>query len=144
MSWSEAQATALRLMDEQAHANGFAVLRPMELSIERASGLYRYRVRSSRDIGDKYGQTTIWFDAYSGALRKLGLPTGQRAANTVTTWIFELHKANVFGLPYKIFVSACGLVVVMLSITGVYIWWKKRWARLAHVRRAAARPAPAE
>lgn len=144
MSWREAQATALRLMDEQAHANGFAVLRPMELSIDRASGLYRYRVRSSRDIGDKYGQTTIWFDAYSGALRKLGLPTGQRAANTVTTWIFELHKANVFGLPYKIFVSAFGLVVVMLSITGVYIWWRKRQARVFHVRREDMREAPAE
>lgn len=144
MGWSEAQATALRLMDEQAHANGFAVLRPMELSIDRASGLYRYRVRSSRDIGDKYGQTTVWFDAYSGALRKLGLPTGQRAANTVTTWIFELHKANVFGLPYKIFVSAFGLAVVMLSITGVYIWWRKRQARIFNVRRNNMREAPAE
>ncbi len=144
MNWEEAQTIAERLMDEQARAHRFAVLRPMSLSIDRASGLYSYRVRSSRDIGDKYGQTAVWFDAYSGALRTLDLPTGQRAANTVTSWMFELHKANVFGLPYKIFVSAFGLVVVMLSITGVYIWWKKRWARLAHVRRAAARDAPAE
>ncbi|MFA6206334.1 MAG: PepSY domain-containing protein, partial [Methylocystis sp.] len=39
---------------------------------------------------------------------------------------------------------AMGLVVAMLSVTGVYIWWKKRVARLAYARRTAARPAPAE
>jgi uncharacterized iron-regulated membrane protein len=37
-----------------------------------------------------------------------------------------LHMANVWGLPYKIFVCVLGLVIVMLSATGVLIWWKKR------------------
>jgi len=32
-------------------------------------------------------------------------------------------------LPYRIFVCGLGLVIVMLSVTGVYIWWKKRQAR---------------
>jgi hypothetical protein len=31
---------------------------------------------------------------------------------------------NVWGLPYKIFVSALGLVIVMLAVTGVLIWWR--------------------
>jgi uncharacterized iron-regulated membrane protein len=35
------------------------------------------------------------------------------------------------------FVSAFGLLVVMLSVTGVYIWWKKRRARKRHVAGAA-------
>jgi uncharacterized iron-regulated membrane protein len=42
----------------------------------------------------------------------------------------------VFGLPYKIFVSLLGLCIAMLSATGVYIWWKKRYSRL---RRGASR-----
>lgn len=44
--------------------------------------------------------------------------------------------ASVLGLPYRIFVYALGLVIAMLSVTGVYIWWKKR-AQSAFVR---ARP----
>jgi len=30
---------------------------------------------------------------------------------------------------YRVFIVAMGLVVAMLSITGVYVWWKKRVAR---------------
>ena len=63
------------------------------------------------------------------------MPTGARTGNTITTWLYELHKANMFGVPYKILVSIFGLVVGMLSVTGVYIWWKKRSARLDHLRR---------
>jgi uncharacterized iron-regulated membrane protein len=86
-------------------------------------------VRSSRDIGDKGGGTSVIFDAYSGELHSSSLPTGQRAGNTLTTWLTELHTADVFGLPYRIFVSFLGLAIVTLSVTGVYIWWKKRQAR---------------
>jgi len=95
----------------------------------RDSGLYTYRVRSSRDIGDNYGATGIAFDAYTGELVDVSLPTGQHSGNTLTTWLLELHTANVFGRPYKILVCALGLIILMLSVTGVYIWYKKRLAR---------------
>lgn len=101
----------------------------------RAVGLYEYRVRSSRDIGDKYGRTSILFDATTGALRDLRLPTGHHTGNTITTWLFALHTANVFGLPFRLLVSFAGVVLAMLSITGVVIWWMKRQAR--RVRRLA-------
>jgi uncharacterized iron-regulated membrane protein len=40
-----------------------------------------------------------------------------------------LHEANVFGMPYRLFDCVLGLLITMLSVTGVYIWWKKRCAR---------------
>ena len=46
--------------------------------------------------------------------------------------------ANVFGLPYRIFVCILGLVITMLSLTGVYIWWKKRVARAKQSARLTA------
>ena len=144
MEWEAAQATGERLMAEQARQHGFAIERPLALYHLRDKGLYEYRVRSSRDIGDKAGSTSILFDSRSGELKTLSLPTGHRSGTTLTTWLVELHTANLFGLPYRIFVCALGLVITMLSVTGVYIWWKKRSARLAHVRRTAPRPAPAE
>ena len=91
--------------------------------------LYIYTVRSSRDIQDRRGRTRLVFDANNGELKQLQLPTGQHSGVTVTMWLNALHDANVFGLPYRIFVSVLGLLIVMLAMTGIYIWWKKRSAR---------------
>ena len=94
-------------------------------------------MKSSRDIRDKLGLTQIAFDGDTGALISLDLPTGEHSGNTVTYWLRALHMADVFGLPYRIFVCVLGLIITMLSVTGVYIWWKKRKARL---HRCAATP----
>ena len=45
-------------------------------------------------------------------------------------------------LAYRIFVVVVGLVIVMLSVTGVYVWWKKRKARIHANSRAASATAP--
>ena len=89
------------------------------------------------------GQTCVEFDADTGAVppeaplsasHQQGMPT--RLAETITGWIQMLHMARVFGLPMKIFVCVMGLVITLLSVTGVYIWWKKRRARrLSKTRR---------
>ena len=42
---------------------------------------------------------------------------------------FPLHSGRIVGLPGRIFVSLMGLLVAMLSVTGVIIWQKKRWVR---------------
>ena len=52
------------------------------------------------------------------------------------TWATMLHMAQVFGLPYRVATSLLGLLVTMLSVTGVLIWLRKRSARLL----SAARP----
>lgn len=132
MSWEKALQTGRALMADEARNNGFSVEREISLYAVKDKGAWEYRVRSSRDIGDKYGQTSVWFDIANGELRQISLPTGGRAGNTITTWIYELHKANLFGLPYRIFVCLLGLIITMLSATGVYIWWKKRAARGSH------------
>jgi len=139
MGWNEAQTVAVRLMEAQSREHRFTVQRPMALYLLRNAGLFEYRVRSSRDIGDKYGSTSIYFDASSGALRQLRLPTGQTSGNTITTWLLALHMANVFGLPFRLFVCAVGVVITMLSVTGLNIWLHKRAARSFIARRKAAR-----
>lgn len=117
-------------MAEQAEVHGFEVAQPVTLRLDRTRGVYAYFVRSSRDIQDKRGRTRVFFDANDGTLKLVLLPTGQFTGNTITSWLIALHDANVFGLPYRIFVSILGLCIAMLSVTGVYVWWKKRQARL--------------
>jgi len=132
MGWSEALETGRRLMALQAREMNFSIDRAVALNHLAADGLYEYRVHSSRDVGEKAGATSVFFDSRTGEPRGVKTPTGAHAGDTLTTWLVELHTANVFGMPYRIFVSALGVLVAALSVTGVYIWWKKRTARMAH------------
>ncbi|HXW72572.1 MAG TPA: PepSY-associated TM helix domain-containing protein [Methylocella sp.] len=139
LDFRSAVSTGERLMAEQAAKHGFTVERPIMLY--RMGGFYTYLVKSSRDIRDKLGLTKIEFDADTGALISLELPVGQHSGNTISAWLYALHMGDVFGLPYRIFVCVLGLVITILSVTGVYIWWKKRKARKfskAHRGAAAA------
>ena len=132
LDWREAQSRAQAAMQEQAQQHGYVVHLPVSLSLDRERGVYRYQVQSSLDIDDRprrYG-AQVYIDADTGAFRHILLPSGQYAGNTVSNWLYALHMGNVFGLPYRIFVSFMGLAIVMVSMTGVVIWWKKRKARV--------------
>ncbi len=129
LDWREAESIGAELMARAARENGFEIERLVTLNLNRGKGVYVYGVRSSLDIQDRYGHTRVFFDANTGEQKLLLLPTGQYDGNTVTSWLKALHEANVFGMPYRIFVSLLGLSIVMLSVTGVVIWLKKRRAR---------------
>lgn len=138
LGWREAEGTAKKLMEEQARLNGFTVGRPVSLFLYKPYGVFQYSIHSGNEIADhdKRPMTQLYFDANTGSFKLLLLPTGQHAGNTFTTWIYSLHMANVFGLPYQIFVCVFGLVIVMLSITGLYIYLKKRQARRRSYQRS--------
>ncbi|MFO0766908.1 MAG: PepSY-associated TM helix domain-containing protein [Nitrospiraceae bacterium] len=131
LDWLDAQAVGERLIAEQAALQGFMVKRPVVLRLYRDLGVYQYQVETDREIDDRPRRyaTQVFFDADSGALRLALLPRGQYAGNTISNWLYALHMANVFGLPYRIFVCFLGVVVAMLSVTGVYLWVKKRRSR---------------
>lgn len=138
MDWHQARETGRKLMADVARRNGFEVHSESWMFSNADANLYSYAVKSSRDIGED-GGTAITFSDRDGRLVEEILPTGQHAGNTVTNWLYALHMAKVGGLPYRIFVSALGLLVTGLAITGVVIWMRKRSARLAGAQRGAGR-----
>jgi uncharacterized iron-regulated membrane protein len=129
LSWEEAHNIAQTLMAEQARVSGFKVLQVDRLQFMPEQNVFFYNVRTDRDLMDEYGSTYLFFDGNSGKFAGLNLPTGQNTGGTIHTWIFALHMAKIWGLPFRIFVSIVGILVAMLSVTGVYIWLKKRNAR---------------
>ena len=42
---------------------------------------------------------------------------------------YPIHGGRIAGLPGRIAIAALGLAIAGLSLTGVYIWWRKRRAR---------------
>jgi uncharacterized iron-regulated membrane protein len=117
---------------EQARLNGFNIEREEALMYIAEKGVYLYSVRSDRDLADAVGATYVIFDGISGNDAGLILPTGQNLGSTINAWIFALHTATIWGLPFKIFVCAMGIAITMLSVTGVYVWLKKRRAVAVH------------
>jgi len=130
--WTQALEIGQGLMETEARRQEFDVLTARALSYDPEKGLYRYSVKSDRDIADHGGATSIWFDATTGNQRAIYLPTGAASGDTVSNWLFALHMAAVGGVAFQIFVSVTGVAVAMLSITGIVIWWKKRTSRQRH------------
>lgn len=128
LTWRQAYERAVTLSQLSATHQQFTIDYPVYLSIDRERGVFVYTFRSSLDFQDKFGGTKLFFDANTGAQKLLLLPTGQYNGNTISQWLAALHMANVFGMPYRIFVCIFGLALVMLSVTGVLIWLRKRQA----------------
>lgn len=123
------------LFKSRAHAQIEAEKLNIKLGHERslryleASNTYQYRFNSTLDVDEKIARSVLYIDAHSGELLATFWPTGQYSATTVTQWLYALHMAEVFGLPYKLLVFLLGIVVAYFSYSGVYIWWHKRQKR---------------
>ena len=107
LGWRAAQQAGERLMAEQATLHQFAVTRPYGMAYIAEYGLYTYGVRSSMDIRGNGWDTSIFIDGHTGELRDLGLPSGQHVGNTISTWLWGIHFADLCdSLPFRIFISA--------------------------------------
>ena len=133
----EALARARALMAR--HGADLPLRHESSLYFDGERGLYLYATHTGLDISDHGGQTLLLMDDASGDFRGLVLPSGQNGGRTFTNWLLALHMAALWGLPMKIFVCAMGLLVALLSATGVYLWLKKRAARrVGRARQALA------
>lgn len=135
LDWYHAYRIGQELMQTQASQQGVKLLEERRLGYYPSKGVFRYQVRSSLDVSQLYPNTAVWFDGNSGAFVAFEPPTGQKLGNTLTTWLYTLHFAAVWGLPFRLFVCLCGILIAVLSLSGVYIWWKKRRARAFQSRK---------
>lgn len=99
------------------------------------------------DHGDGgIGPALLYYDGVDGRLLGQRQPWKGSAADVFVQAQFPLHSGRILGLPGRILVSCMGLVVAMLSVTGVIIWWRKRASRAVAQLRAlqtSPRPPPA-
>ncbi len=139
LAWHEALNKAEQATERFARENDITVKGPVGFAYVSQFGSYSYSVRSSRDISDGgWDGLGVWVDGDTGELKKVFLPDGEHSGKTISNWLRALHFANWHNwLAYRIVVCIIGLVITMLSITGVYIWLKKRNARrLSQEKRA--------
>jgi uncharacterized iron-regulated membrane protein len=83
------------------------------------------------------GVKMLFLDGTTGALEGGRVPWEGTAADIFMQLQFPLHSGRIAGVPGRVFLSFMGLVVALLSATGIVIWLKKRAGRIG--RRVAAR-----
>jgi uncharacterized iron-regulated membrane protein len=88
------------------------------------------------------GPALLYYDGVDARLLGERQPWKGTAADIFVQAQFPLHSGRILGLPGRILISFMGLVVAMLSVTGVIIWWRKRASRkvTALQRQGAMRP----
>ncbi|MDO9103103.1 MAG: PepSY-associated TM helix domain-containing protein [Candidatus Nitrotoga sp.] len=86
------------------------------------------------------GPANLYFDAQDGRYLGDRKPWQGSVADIFIQMQFPLHSGRILGLPGRILISIMGLVVAMLSVTGVYIWWKKRHSRAVLTERTRQTP----
>lgn len=88
------------------------------------------------------GPVDYYVDADTGAYRHEVDPYTDTMGLKAIRVVYPLHSGEIFGPVTVALVFVLGLTTLLQSLTGLYIWWKKRKSRVAarraHRRKAAA------
>jgi uncharacterized iron-regulated membrane protein len=130
LGWRAAQAAGEKLLAEQAALQGFNPGEQTGFAYLHDFGLYSFDALTDRSFPRKR-RISIMFDGDTGKLYSVDSIPGDKAGNLVNDWLRALHMISdpVDYLVYRWVVCLAGLVTGMLSVTGVYLWWRKRRAR---------------
>jgi uncharacterized iron-regulated membrane protein len=99
------------------------------VSINQSKGYYQVRLYTPRNIMKDHAGTRIYVSGDTGEILGSELPNTGTAGDILYDWQFPLHSGRAFGLPGRIIICLTGIAVVVLSITGVIIWWRKQFPK---------------
>lgn len=124
-------ADALNLAGQQAEREG--------LSWQPATMLYRadwnlYGVTFTNDGTLNYralGPVYLYFDAANGQLVHRVDPYVDSAGLVMIRMLYPLHSGQIAGWPTIALVFLLGFATLEMTVTGFYVWWKKRRSRVA-------------
>lgn len=136
LTWTQAEVRGIDVIRQEGAKHDLRILRPVSLAYIEPFGVYSIGVETDRDFRAHKPDTGAYIDGNTGELKKLFLPRGP-AGNTFTNLIVGLHFADFRGWQIYRFVEfVSGFLITLLSVTGVYIWWRKRGVRKETSRRA--------
>jgi uncharacterized iron-regulated membrane protein len=119
-------ATILAQAEREAVRRGWE--KPFDMFYSPDFGVYGVGFGDHHQPGA--GVPYIYYDVNGKETTRAGPGLGT-AGDEILQWMYPLHSGQILGLTGRIFIAATGLVVAMLSVTGVVIWVKKRGRSVA-------------
>ena len=104
--------------------------------------VYRVTMRQAGEVRKTSGGTRLWINPYDGKVLATRKPQTMSSGDTFINWMFPLHNGEAFGLPGRIIVFAAGFVPMILYVTGLMMWWRKRKAGRRESRPATSLSGP--
>ncbi|WP_228073895.1 PepSY-associated TM helix domain-containing protein [Kordiimonas pumila] len=75
------------------------------------------------------GFHVLSFDGTTGELVRQQTPGEGSVGDVIVAAQYLLHTGTIMGFVGRVLVSVTGLVLSAISVTGLYLWWKKRSQR---------------
>lgn len=111
-----------------AQKNGVSVQQLLGIRWIEEDRQWQMRFKTDKDVGTHSGASSITVDAATGNVARVHFGYQSSFGNKADQWMATLHMGHIsHGIGhvlYQIFLAAIGLVVTVLSATGVYLWWK--------------------
>lgn len=126
IDWNRAYAECQRLLAPKAAEAGATLGELRQLGFIPVFKAYTCSARFGND--ERGG--TLTFDPETSAIVSYGGPEQFQRGRFIEYWVLRLHTAQTLGPLYQTFVAFLGLVIAMFSVTGIYLWWKKRAVRV--------------
>jgi uncharacterized iron-regulated membrane protein len=93
--------------------------------------------------GDRHrlGDTIAWVDPLTTEILVERSDRTRSRGETLMHWLYPLHSGTAFGLAGLVAMAATGLAPLLLVLTGLWVWLRKRRAERRGGARRAARAA---
>ena len=84
-----------------------------------------YYLKKPGDV-HRLGDTIAWINPLSGEMMVERSPRTRTAGEGFMHWLFPLHSGTAFGMPGMIAMSATGAAPLLMVLTGLWVWLRKR------------------
>ncbi|MDQ3445363.1 MAG: PepSY domain-containing protein [Pseudomonadota bacterium] len=84
-----------------------------------------YYLKKPGDV-HRLGDTIAWINPLSGEMMVERSPRTRTAGEGFMHWLFPLHSGTAFGMPGMIAMSATGGAPLLMVLTGLWVWLRKR------------------
>jgi len=107
-----------------------AELRWVELPA-RGQTMLSVRLHQASEPGRRFPKTQVWVDLAAGQVVAVNNPLAQGPGYQIQAWLHPLHNGEAFGLGGRVLACVCGVVPLVLLISGGLRWRQKARARAA-------------
>lgn len=106
----------------------------------RQTGGYLFYMKQPGDE-HRLGDTIAWVDPVTTEILVERSDRTRTTGESLMHWLYPLHSGTAFGLTGLVAMCITGLTPILLVLTGVWVWWRKRRSEQLGAQRRAARAA---
>ena len=107
----------------------------------RTTGPVRLRKKLAGDLHPS-GLSSIWLNPRTGQVLRVDRWNTLAPGERTMSWLYPLHSGQLGGVISVIATAVAGLSLLGFGISGSWLWWLRRTARLAKSAQAQGRRTP--